>query len=98
MDAVKHGGRVMNDGVTIHDTKDVKKPNKKKLSRKANLVAFETAIAADTLIALANLSEDYESVSHGAEFLGKVNRRRADKLIELLDAMDPVALSTEEAA
>jgi hypothetical protein len=39
------------------------------------------------------MSEDYEAVSHSAEFLGKVIQRRADKLINLLEA-----LSAEEAA
>jgi hypothetical protein len=64
-----------------------KKPSKKKLQRKVNLISFEIAIAADTLVALANMSEDYENVSHSAEFLGKGIRRRANKLIGLLDLM-----------
>jgi hypothetical protein len=88
----------MTEVAPIRAVKAIKKPSKKKLSRKANLAAFEIAIAADTLVALANMSKDYERVSHSAEFLGKVIRRRAEKLMGLLDAMDPVDLNTEEAA
>jgi hypothetical protein len=82
----------MTEVAPIPDAKAVKKPSKKKLYRKANLIAFEIVTAADTLTALANMSGDYEAVSHSAEFLGKVIRRRADKLINLLED-----LSTDEA-
>ena len=84
--------------VATHEKTVAKKPNQKKLWRRANRIAFEIAIAGDTLAALANMSEDYENVSHSAEFLGKVIRRRADRLMEVLDAMDPVDLGTEQAA
>jgi hypothetical protein len=83
----------MTEAAPIPDAKAAKKPSKKKLRRKADLIAFEIAIAAGTLVALANMSKDYESVSHSAEFLGKVIRRRAEKLMGLLDAMEPVDLN-----
>jgi hypothetical protein len=76
--------------VATREKTAAKKPSKKKLHRKIDLISFEIAIAADTLVALANLSEDYENVSHSAEFLGKVIRRRADKLMGLLDQMHSI--------
>ena len=66
------------------------------MQRKVHHLTLEIAIAADTLETLANISEDYENVSHSAELLAKVIRQRANKVLALLDMIN--SLETEARA